>query len=190
MRWKIRFSSLNAVLLSGLATLIADIGSSFSQSATATLSVPLVRQDYSDCTNSNVRATKSALIDGEALVVRMSDGNTRVRVKFVKAKPNTNYHFFLKCSTLLGDVRTDASGRGENTFVFPTKSNELAFAFDSYPDDAMRGNTYQSIQVNFNSHGKRQVNGTACKATASSRQLIAAWHPAWIGQQRKWRCRQ
>ena len=63
MRWKIRFSSLNAVLLSGLATLIADIGSSFSQSATATLSVPLVRQDYSDCTNSNVRAATQKRID-------------------------------------------------------------------------------------------------------------------------------
>jgi hypothetical protein len=109
----------------------------------------LVKTDFSDCMNSNVSAAPPAVIGGQALVTRRDGGQTEVNVRLTKAAPNTTYHMFLKCHHLLGDIKTDADGKGSNTFLFPTKEPGEVFAFDMYPDGAPLGNKYQSVTVSF-----------------------------------------
>jgi hypothetical protein len=109
--------------------------------------VPLVRRDFSDCSNADVSARDPA-IGGTLSVDRGADGNTHVRV-ILLAQPNTRYHFFLKCVRQLGDLTTQADGFGVANFNFPTNSAGDAFAFDMYPEGAPLGNKFQSVQVNF-----------------------------------------
>jgi hypothetical protein len=90
-----------------------------------------------------------ASVGGEAMVTRRDGGMTEVNVRLTKVAPNTIYHLFLKCVTLLGDIKTDAQGRGNNTFLFQTSTMGDVFAFDMYPDGAPLGNKYQSTQINF-----------------------------------------
>ena len=109
----------------------------------------LVKQDYSDCGNANVSAQPPAVLGGEIMVTLRDGGKFEANVRLTKVAPNTTYHLFLKCHYLLGDIRTDASGRGNNTFFFPTSDTGQVFAFDMYPDGAPLGNKYQAVQVNF-----------------------------------------
>jgi hypothetical protein len=110
----------------------------------------LVKQDFSDCTNSTVSPNPPpSQVGGEALVTLRTDGFITVNVRLTKVAPNTTYHLFLKCINLLGDIKTNAAGRGNNTFSIPTGSVGKVFAFDMYPDGAPLGNKYQAIQVNF-----------------------------------------
>ena len=109
--------------------------------------VSLVRQDFSDCTNSNVSDKDPSLIGGQAWVVRNPDGTTSVKIAMT-VKADTTYHFFLKCVRLLGDIKTDDEGVGEASFNFQTDSVGTVFAFDMYPEGAPPGNKYQSVQVN------------------------------------------
>src|ERR1700686_278112 len=67
--------------------------------------VYLVRQDFSDCTNTNVPNVDSPLVGGIVWLSRGNDGNTTVKVALT-ASPNTTYHFFLKCVRQIGDVMT------------------------------------------------------------------------------------
>ncbi len=106
----------------------------------------LIRQDFSDCTNSNVNANNPSLIGGSVWVSRMPDGTTGVKVAMTAAA-NTTYHFFLKCVRLLGDLRTDDEGNAEASFSFATNSVGNVYAFDMYPQGAPAGNKYQSVQV-------------------------------------------
>jgi hypothetical protein len=106
----------------------------------------LIRQDSSDCTNSNVNANDPSRIGGTVWVVRGPDGNTSVKVG-ITATPNTVYHFFLKCVRALGDIKTEDEGEATASFEFPTNSVGSVFAFDMYPEGAPAGNKYQSIQV-------------------------------------------
>lgn len=110
--------------------------------------VYLVRQDFSDCTNSNVPNVDSPLVGGNVWVARQSNGNTDVKVALA-GTPNTTYHFFLKCVRQLGDIATDNEGIANVTFSFPTNSVGAVFAFDSYPEGAPAGNKFQSAQVKF-----------------------------------------
>src|SRR5262245_40654477 len=97
---------------------IALIAMSFSAFAEVALRPPmapnaaqvyLVRQDNSNCTNSDVPDSESPLVGGNVWVTRNSDGTTHVKVAMT-AKPNTKYHFFLKCVRLLSDIWTDDEG--------------------------------------------------------------------------------
>ena len=110
--------------------------------------VVLVRQDFSDCTNSNVPNVDSPNVGGVAWVARGSDGNTSVKVSMT-ASPNTTYHFFLKCVRILGDIRTGDEGTGNAMFSFPTNSLGNVYAFDMYPEGAPAGNKFQSALVVF-----------------------------------------
>jgi hypothetical protein len=110
----------------------------------------MVKQDFSDCSNADVPPRPApGMVGGEALVTRRDGGMTEVNVRLTKVAPNTTYHLFLKCVTLLGDIKTNAQGRGNNTFMFQTATMGNVFAFDMYPDGAPLGNKYQSIQINF-----------------------------------------
>jgi hypothetical protein len=110
--------------------------------------VYLVRQDFSDCTNSNVPNVDSPLVGGNVWLVRASDGTTNVKVAMT-ATPSTTYHFFLKCVRLLTDITTDSEGVANVTLSFPTSAVGNVYAFDVYPEGAPAGNKFQSAQVVF-----------------------------------------
>ncbi|MGJ4998999.1 hypothetical protein [Bradyrhizobium sp. HKCCYLR20261] len=65
------------------------------------------------------------------------------------AKPNTSYHFFLKCVRLLGDIKTDDDGTGMASFDFKASEVGARFAFDMYPEGAPPGEKFQSLPVSF-----------------------------------------
>jgi hypothetical protein len=133
----------------GIGALLIQMASTAPCAAQATTAeVFLIRQDSSDCTNSDVSANDPSRIGGTVWVVRNANGKTGVKVA-ITAKPNTVYHFFLKCVTALGDVKTEDEGEGSANFEFPTSSVGAAFAFDMYPEGAPAGNKFQSIQVKF-----------------------------------------
>lgn len=108
----------------------------------------MVRQDVSDCTNSNVRDAEPSPPGGTVEVVRGLDGITRVKLG-ITASPKTTYHFFLKCIRHLGDITTQEEGEAYATFEFPTSATGNVFAFDMYPEGAPAGNKFQSVQVKF-----------------------------------------
>ena len=133
------------VFLCGLAVVLTTSSPAAAQSAI----VSLVLQDFSDCTNANVNDDNKILTRGQVSVVRNTDnGTTAVKIG-ITAKPDTTYHFFLKCVRLLGDIKTDDEGIGETVFTFQTSSVGPVFAFDMYPEGAPAGNKYQSVQVHF-----------------------------------------
>lgn len=111
--------------------------------------VYLVRQDQSDCDNSNVPNVDSPLVSGNVWVTRQSDGNTNIRVA-ITAKPRTTYHFHLKCVRRLTDIATDDEGVGFASISVPTSQFSAMFAFDMYPEGAPSGNKFQSATVKFN----------------------------------------
>ena len=110
--------------------------------------VYLVRKDQSDCTNSDVPNVDSPLVAGNIWVTRLHNGNTSVKVA-VTAKPNTKYHFFLKCVRQLGDIATDDEGVANVAFAFPSSLVGTVFAFDMYPEGAPPGSKFQSARVAF-----------------------------------------
>jgi hypothetical protein len=140
-----------AYLSFALAVLVAAaVGITPAAAAKSRVLTLMVKQDFSDCGNSDVPAQPAAgAVGGEAMVTRRDGGMTEVNVRLTKVAPNTTYHLFLKCVTLLGDITTNAQGRGNNTFMFQTGTMGNVFAFDMYPDGAPLGNKYQSIQINF-----------------------------------------
>ena len=107
----------------------------------------LVRQDFSDCKNRNVNGSDPSSVGGSVTVTMRSDGKTRVRVDITRGTPNTSYHFFLKCAHILGDVATNGSGQGSNSFEIPTTAGGEQLWFDMYPEGAPRGNKYQSASL-------------------------------------------
>jgi carbonic anhydrase len=117
------------------------------QSGDTIATVPLVRQDFSDCSNGDVVANNPALIGGAVTTTRSPAGSTDVAVKLIRGTPNTTYHFYLKCLWQLGDIRTGADGTGSATFSFAAGSTGTTYAFDMYPEGAPAGNKYQSVRV-------------------------------------------
>lgn len=107
----------------------------------------LVRQDQSDCSNSNV-PINSPNVSGNLWLVRGNDGTTTVKVAMT-VSPNTTYHFYLKCVRQLGDIKTGDEGTGFATFTFPTDTVGPVYAFDMYPEGAPPGNKFQSVTVKF-----------------------------------------
>jgi hypothetical protein len=142
--------------IAGLALLAAAIATSSAAEARTRFLTLMVKQDFSDCGNSTVTPTPSpAQVGGEAEVTRRDGNVTTVNVRLTRVAPNTTYHLFLKCVNLLGDIKTDAKGRGNNTFTFQTSTIGPVYAFDMYPDGAPLGNKYQSIQINFQESAPR-----------------------------------
>jgi hypothetical protein len=110
--------------------------------------VYLVRQDFSDCTNTNVKNVDSPQVGGNVWLTRDSSGTTQVKVA-LSGTPTTTYHFFLKCVRLLSDIKTDDEGIANVSFSFPTNAVGNVYAFDVYPEGAPAGNKFQSAQVSF-----------------------------------------
>lgn len=112
----------------------------------ATVEATLVRQDQSDCTNSNVSANDPDKDRGIVIVNRLSDGTTQVKVGMT-VRPNTTYHFFLKCVRELGTIVTDDEGEGHAAFSFRTGEVGNVYGFDMYPTGPGLIDKYQSVQV-------------------------------------------
>src|SRR5262245_28226044 len=89
-----------AIVLAGAAMLSLPETPSQAQEPISQ-NVNLVRQDESDCSNSNDPRGDSPNVGGDVLVHRGSDDNTTVKVA-ITASANTTYHFFLKCVKQLG----------------------------------------------------------------------------------------
>ena len=139
----------SATVAGAMAAIISS--SAVSQSPPAagpTLEASLMRLDQSDCTNSNVTASDPSLLGGTVRVVRQPNGTTSVKVD-ITAKPNTTYHFYLKCVRQLGDIATHDEGDGEGVFEFATTETGAVYAFDMYPEGAPLGDKYQRVQVKF-----------------------------------------
>ncbi|MDI1345582.1 MAG: hypothetical protein PSV22_15985 [Pseudolabrys sp.] len=118
-------------------------GPAAAQTAT---SVSLVQQDFSDCTNANVKDNGGGAPGGTVNILRNGDGTTSPKIG-MSAVPSTTYHFFLKCVRVLGDITTDEDGIGQASFTLPAGAVGPVLAFDSYPEGAPAGNKFQSVQV-------------------------------------------
>jgi hypothetical protein len=132
-----------AIDVSAFAEVAQQAGSASNQRQ-----VYLVQRDQADCTGSDVPNVNSPLVAGNVSVTRLDDGNTGVKVA-ITAKPNTTYHFFLKCVRPLIDITTDDEGIANVSFAFPSNLVGAVYAFDMYPENAPPGNKYQSAQVSF-----------------------------------------
>lgn len=110
--------------------------------------VYLIQKDQSDCTDSDVANEAGPGALGNVWVTRGRDGNTTVKIGMT-VKPNTTYHFFLKCVRLLGNIQTDGEGVANVTYSFPTDAVGGVFAFDMYPEGAPLGQKFQSAPVKF-----------------------------------------
>ena len=148
-RTVIRHGTIWAVVAAALATSISALAQFPPRPVDPNQrQVYLVRQDQSDCTNSDVPNVNSPLVVGNVWVTRLHDGNTSVKVA-VTAKPNTKYQFFLKCVRPLGDIPTDDEGVANVTFAFPSNLVGTTYGFDMYPAGAPSGQKFQSAQVAF-----------------------------------------
>ena len=108
----------------------------------------LIRQDFSDCQNSNVNANNPALIGGSILIVRASDGTLHLKVG-VTGTPKTTYNIYLKCVRQLGTIETYDEGAGIAEFTIPAGQASNPLTFDMYPNGAPAGNKFQSTPVRF-----------------------------------------
>jgi hypothetical protein len=104
-----------------------------------------IRQDFSDCTNSNVNANNPELIGGIIFVQHQSNGTTTAQVEMT-GTPNTTYNLFHKCVGQIGTITTGEEGTGTGTFTFQAPSGAV-IAFDMYPNGAPAGNKFQSVPV-------------------------------------------
>ncbi len=117
--------------------------------AQSVVTVSMVQQDFSDCTNANVQDNHGGAPGGTVWIVRNRDGSTSLKIA-ISATPLTSYNFYLKCVRQLGTINTDEDGSGEAIFTVPAGGVGQVFAFDMYPNGAPAGNKFQSVQVRLN----------------------------------------
>jgi hypothetical protein len=106
----------------------------------------LVRQDQSDCGNTNVSDSDPSRVGGNVMIVQTAAGATTAIVQITSGTANTSYNFYWKCQRGLGAVQTDASGAGTASFAFQTTPG-ATLTFDMYPDGAPSGNKFQSVRI-------------------------------------------
>jgi hypothetical protein len=104
----------------------------------------LIRQDFSDCNNSNVNANNPSLIGGVAWVLRQQNGSTTAKVA-ITGTPNTTYNLYHKCVAQIGTITTEDEGVGSGVVQFQT--NPGTVTFDMYPNGAPSGNKFQSVPI-------------------------------------------
>ncbi|BAZ08250.1 hypothetical protein NIES4071_00550 [Calothrix sp. NIES-4071] len=129
-----------------------------SQSRTATgrgstsIKVSLIRQDSSDCVNSDV-TKKSGSHHNVGGFIHLNknphDGELQMKVSLTNGTPNTKYNVFLKCKQQIGYVYTNKKGVVSAYLSAPLSIVPPVFAFDMYPDGAPSGNKFQSVQVKY-----------------------------------------
>lgn len=106
----------------------------------------LVRQDRSDCANSDVSASDRGRIVGSLVVDQGRSGDSTVQVQIDRGMPGRLYHFYWKCQRELGTILTDDRGMANAVFAFRA-SPGAALTFDMYPAGEASGNTFQSVPL-------------------------------------------
>jgi hypothetical protein len=132
--------------LTGLALLCSAVVTAAPAQAQSVTTVPLIRQDFSDCQNNNVTDPNGVLTAGTVWLVKNTDGSINMKIGMT-VQPDTTYHLFLKCVRLLGDITTGDEGVGEAQYTIPPNTVGNVFAFDMYPEGAPLGNKFQSMTV-------------------------------------------
>ena len=140
-----RHRIVTLALAGGVAAMAA--GAALGQSADI-LEGYLVRQDSSDCQNSNVSASDPNLVGGTIQIAKVQDGSLALTVG-ITVQPKTRYNFFLKCVRQLGILETSDEGSAVNLFTIPPGQGGNPLTFDMYPDGAPAGNKFQSTPVKF-----------------------------------------
>ena len=112
----------------------------------------LIRQDFSDCGNSNVTNSDPTRDGGNISITQTPAGATTAVVEITRGSPNTTYDFYWKCQRQLGSVQTNAQGFGQGQFEFQAPPNQI-LTFDMYPDGAPAGNKFQSTPIPLNYDG-------------------------------------
>ncbi|CCD95121.1 conserved exported hypothetical protein [Bradyrhizobium sp. ORS 375] len=127
-----------------LATPLSAVAQNPDRSRTA--EAFLVRQDQSDCGNSDVKADDPSRIGGTIVIARQTNGPLRLKVA-ITAAPDTTYHFYLKCVRQLGDIKTEDEGEGTAEFEIAADGAPPVLTFDMYPEGAPPGQKFQSTPV-------------------------------------------
>jgi hypothetical protein len=107
---------------------------------------PLVRQDFSDCGNSNVSGADPSRIGGNVIALQTAAGATTVNMSLLAGTPNTSYNVYWKCHNQIGTIRTGADGTGNGSFSLQTTPGTV-LTFDIYPTGAPAGNKFQSVRL-------------------------------------------
>jgi hypothetical protein len=107
---------------------------------------PLVRQDSSDCGNTNVSGGDPSRIGGNLILLQNGSGLTVANVEIMHGTPNTTYTLYWKCQRALGTVRTNAAGAGMGSLSFQAPPGQV-LTFDMYPAGAPAGNKFQSVRL-------------------------------------------
>lgn len=128
-----------------LALMLAMASSGAAFASEKNVKVDLIRQDFSDCVNSNVTPASGQI--GGFVDVRPDEDQLVIKVHVQHGTPNTKYNIFLKCVRQIGTFTTNDRGVGHAEFRVPKNLVSSVFAFDMYPDGAPLGNKYQSVQV-------------------------------------------
>lgn len=106
----------------------------------------LVRQDRSDCANSDVSASDRGRVVGVVVVEQGRSGDSTARVRIDRGMPGKLYRFYWKCQRELGTILTDDRGMGAGVFAFRA-SPGAALTFDMYPAGEASGNTFQTVPL-------------------------------------------
>src|SRR5436190_1006595 len=106
----------------------------------------LIRQDFSDCGNSNVSGADPSRIGGNAIALQTAAGATTVNMSLLAGTPNTSYNVYWKCHNQIGTIRTGADGTGSGSFSLQTTPGTV-LTFDIYPTGAPAGNKFQSVRL-------------------------------------------
>jgi hypothetical protein len=116
---------------------------------TSAANATLVRQDFSDCGNSNVSASDPSRVGGSIALSQAPGGQVTATVNVVHGTPHTSYIVHLKCIRALGAVTTNDAGAGMATFGFSAAMGAVV-TFDVYPAGAPAGNKFQSTRYVWN----------------------------------------
>jgi hypothetical protein len=108
----------------------------------------IVRRDFSNCTNDDVKASPST-VGGAVSVFRLRDNTAVSVVRLFGVSPGINYQFFHKCDRELGMIASDARGFGSASFPIGVGTSESVLTFDMYPQGAPAGNKFQSVKMSF-----------------------------------------
>jgi hypothetical protein len=136
-------------LASAIVACLASATPALAQADNLQGSGDLIRQDFSDCGNSNVNNSDPTRDGGNISITQTPAGDTTATVEITRGTPNTTYDFYWKCQRQLGSIRTGADGSGFGHFEFQAPPNQI-LTFDVYPDGAPAGNKFQSTPIALN----------------------------------------
>ena len=158
----------NGVLtVCGLALSFAAAGPAQAQSSNVRV-VSLVLQDFSDCTNSNVSDKDGE--QGQVAVVRNSDDTTSVKIAMT-VKPDTTYHFFLKCVRQLATSRPTTRASARPCSPFPPIRPARCLLSTCIPKARQPGTSTKACRSIFSNRHRALAASASCPNTENTKGL-------------------